>query len=718
MNNIENSNEPQTSADNLSTLSSLPLLLLEIGTEEIPARFFPGAISKLKENTERIFSESNISFTSIKTLATPRRLSLIAEINPLQKAAEKEIWGPPVNIAFDNNGKPTKAAEAFTKTHGLDIRDLIKKKRGKGIYVAAVIKESAQQTEDLLPEILPGIILSLNFPKSMRWGNGNIRFARPIHWILATYNNKKVVFEVDGLKSSNITRGHRFLSPAAYEIKDTKAYANLLRNNFVILDPDERKKIIVDGAKRLTAPINASIIEDDELLRHVTYLVEYPVPVLGTFPADYLHLPRELLTTVMKGHQKYFAVEDNQHKLTNYFVIISNTKQDNAVTVKKGAERVIKARFEDARFYYEEDSRIPLEKRTEDLKRVIYHEKLGNLYDKSLRIASIAGAIVDKCFQSEQIGQLEHFKEDVHTAAMLSKTDLVSGVVGEFPELQGIMGSYYALHNGYSEEIAKALSEQYLPAYSGDRLPKTDIGTILSLSDKFDNLASFFMLGLTPTGTEDPFALRRQALGIISMLIDKRYDINISEILDATLQLFHFQTQELKLGLKDDLVRFFEQRIEPLFHSYGYPLDSISAVMSFLKDKPLYTTKDRLDAIQKFKEDPDYESFILAIKRVNNIAPKDGYELRVVNYELFQQEEEKKLCEAVEAITHRIDSLLDENKYYETIKTLMTLKESINSFFDNVLVMDKNEDIKQNRLSLIKSIQKLAFQIADFSRLA
>jgi glycyl-tRNA synthetase beta chain len=693
----------------------VPLVLLEIGTEEIPARFLNDAIVKLKENAERIFSEYRLLYKSIKTYATPRRLSMIAEVDPVQKAAEKEVWGPPVNAAFDKDGKPTKAAESFAKTHGLRVKDLTKKEKGKGNYVVAVIKEAAQQTMDLLPEILQKLVLSLNFPKSMRWGSGNLRFARPIHWVFATYDNKKISFEIDGLKSSNMTRGHRFLSPAAFEIKDCKAYINLLRNNFVILDPDERKKIIVDGAQKLASSVNAYLIEDEELLQHVTHLVEYPVPVLGTFPVEYLHLPKELLITVMKGHQKYFALQDAQGKLTNHFIIVSNTKNDNAEIIKKGAEKVIKARFEDARFYYEEDKKIPLNKRVEELKKVIYHEKLGNLYDKSCRIASIADFIADKCCQ--HLERFEQFKQDVHTAALLSKTDLISGVVGEFPELQGIMGGYYALNDGYNKDIAKALSEQYLPAFSGDRLPETPIGAILSLSDKVDNIASFFMLGLTPTGNEDPFALRRQTLGIISILIDRKYNINISEILDRALQLFDPSAFSLQpSAIKEDLVEFFEQRIEPLFQSHGYPLDCISAVMNFVKDKPLYTVKERLDAIQKFKEDSDYESFILAIKRVNNISPKN--EVPSVNAEMFVQEEEKNLYEEVESITPEINSLLEENEYYDAIRLLSSLEESINSFFDNVLVMDKNEEIKNNRLSLIKNIQQLALRIADFSKLA
>lgn len=699
---------------NSSLVTDNSLLLLEIGTEEVPARFFPNAIIKLKENAEKIFSEYRLLHKSIKTYATPRRLSLIAEVAPLQEAAEKEIWGPPVNAAFDNNGKPTKAAEAFARIHGVRIEDLIKKEKGKGTYVVAVIKEGSQQTIDLLPDVLKKLILSLNFPKAMRWGSGSLRFVRPIHWILSIYNNQKITFEIDGLKSSNMTKGHRFLSPAAFEIKDCKAYINLLRNNFVVLDQDERKKIILEGSQKLASSVNASLLQDNDLLEHVTYLVEYPMPVLGTFPAEYLYLPDELLITVMKGHQKYFALQNDKGKLTNYFIIVSNTKIDNAEIIKKGAEKVIKARFEDARFYYEEDKKIPLSKRVKELKKVIYHDKLGSLYDKTMRIASIANFITNKCCQ--QFTHFEQLKQDIHTTTLLSKTDLISGVVREFPELQGIMGGYYALNDGYNEDIAKALSEQYLPAFSGDKLPETHIGSILSLSDKMDNITSFFMLGLIPTGTEDPFALRRQALGIISILIDKRYNINISELVDTALQLFDPSVFSLQHSvIKNTLIEFFEQRIEPLFQSYNYPLDSISAIMGFVKDNPFYTLKERLDAIQRFKKDPDYESVLLSIKRVNNIAPKN--EVPPVNTKMFVQEEEAILYKEFKSIASMIESLLGENKYYEAIRTLSNLKEPINSFFDKVLVMDKNEEIKQNRLALIKNIHKLALQIIDFSKL-
>ncbi len=684
---------------------SYPKLLMELGVEEIPARFLPDALINLKNNAENLFNEYRLSVTNIKTFATPRRLILLAEVKGSQKAVEKEVWGPPSNAAYDENGSPTKAAEAFAKAHGISIEDLQKKEKGKGSYIVAIIKEAAKNTKEVLPEILSKAILSLNFPKNMRWGDGDLRFVRPIHWILAIYNNEKISFEIEGIKSNAMTRGHRFLSPASFEIKDYKSYINLLKNNFVILDQEERRRTIAEDAKKLASSVNASVILYEDLLEHVTFLVEYPVSVLGTFSSDYLSLPRELLITVMKGHQKYFALEDSRKRLVNHFIIVSNTKNINAETIKKGAERVIKARFEDARFYFEEDSKTPLKNRLEGLKNVVYHDRLGSLYSKTQRIAAIADFICSRCCPDK--------KEDVNTAALLSKTDLITGVVREFPELQGIIGSYYASKEKYSDSISKAIREQYLPSHTGDVLPETDAGAIVSIADKFDNIASFFMLGLSPTGSEDPFALRRQAHGVILIAAQKRYDMTLLELLHTALQPYEIKEKE---ELMNSLMRFFEQRIDYLFQSEGHPADFIASIMSFAGTVPLCRVKDRLNALIEFKNDPDYDSFILAIKRVNNIAPK--FDVLPVKKDLFAQDEEGLLYQEFQLVSSKLHSMLQVHDYSGALIALKSLKDPINRFFDKVLVMDKNEEIKINRLSLIKEVQTLAQQIADFSKLS
>ena len=619
---------PETAAANA-------LLIFEIGTEEIPARFLSDAIGKLKENAEKLFYEYRLCFGSLRIFATPRRLSMLVEVDRSQTATEKEVWGPPENVAFDKEGKPTKAAEAFAKSQGISIGDISIREKGKGRYVFAAVKETSRLTSEVLPELMPRLLDSFRFPKAMRWGDGNFKFVRPVHWILTIYDNQKVPFEFEGINSGNITRGHRFLSPASFEIKDSKSYINLLKNNFVVIDPAERKKIIFEGAGKLASSVNAVVIEDEELLNHVMFLVEYPVTVLGSFPPDYLDLPKELLITVMKDHQKYFALEDGRGGLVNHFVVVSNTRQENAETVRKGAEKVIKARFEDARFYYEEDKKTPLMDRLEGLKKVVFHDRLGSTYSKCTRVSALAGFLADKCRPDR--------KEDVRTAALLSKADLISGVVREFPELQGIMGGYYALNEGRRKEIAQALKEQYLPKFSGDKLPESNTGAIVSLADKLDNIASFFMLGLIPSGAEDPFALRRQTIGALLILVDKRYDIALKELSIEALKPYDIKDRE---GVISSIVRFFEQRFDPIFQPAGYSADVIASVIHFVGDKPLFIIKDRMDALMQLKANTDYEGFMLVIKRINNIASKA--DVPPVNKSLFAQEEEGLLYSAVE----------------------------------------------------------------------
>jgi|WetSurMetagenome_2_1015567.scaffolds.fasta_scaffold00340_25 glycyl-tRNA synthetase beta chain len=686
------------------TAGMYPRLLLEIGTEEIPARFLPEAMAKLKENAAALFSGQRIPFGEINAYATPRRLALIAEVAPEQFENEKEVWGPPVNVAFDKEGKPTKAAEAFAKSNGKTVEALLRKEKGKGTYLVASVKEAAAPIGGLLPELLQKLVLSLTFPKSMRWGDGNIRFPRPIHWILSIYNNKPVEFGIEFIKSGVSTRGHRFLSPVVIDIKDDRKYFSMLRDNFVVLDPEERKNMIIDGARRLASSIDASVVEDDALLNHVSYLVEYPVPVIGDFPKEYLDLPEELLITVMKGHQKYFAIRGNNGKLTNRFIVVGNTKAENAEMVARGAQKVIRARFEDARFYYEEDKKVTLTERLEGLKKVIFHDKLGTVYAKTERMAALAKYIAQKTCPSAM--------SDAETAGRLAKSDLISGVVFEFPELQGIMGSYYAKNDGLGKEIALAVSEHYLPAFSGDRIPATGLGVAVSLADKIDNIASFFMIGMTPSGAEDPFALRRQALGIIAILSQTKNELLLADLFMKGLEPYPGCDRR---KIIDEILSFLEQRLAPLYQSMGYPYDAIAAVTHFVRTEPVVTIRDRAEALVTLKKAAEYELFLQLMKRINNIAPKA--ETPDVDCALFTQKEEKALWTSFSGVKPVIGQNVAARKYADAMAAIKTLAAPINTFFDKVLVMDKDESIKQNRLALIKDIQTTAFSIADFSKL-
>lgn len=691
------------------TITHNSSLLLEIGTEDLPARFLPFAIQQLKENSEIILKENHIKFSDIKTYGTPRRLAMIADGIPLiQEDRSKEVFGPSKKVAFDENGRPTKAAIGFANSQGVSVESLIIKNKDRGEYVVAVIEEKGVHVRELLPEILKRIVFSLHLPKSMRWGSSNIRFVRPIRWLMALFDKEIIGFEIDGIKSSNITRGHRFLSPAAFQIKEISSYKRLLGNNYVVVDREERKRIITNKMETLLASVGRPV-KDEELFETVVNLVEYPVPVIGTFSVDYLKLPRELLITVMKGHQKYFAVENSEGRLTNYFVVISNTREENSETVKIGAERVIKARFEDARFYFEEDSKKPLSERIEELRKVTFQERLGSLYEKIERIVSIAGFLADRL--------LHPAKDRLNRAAWLAKTDLITGIVREFPELQGIMGKYYAMHNGEDREVAEAIEEQYLPAHSGGRLPQTEVGALLSIADKIDNIAAFFSIGLTPTGSEDPFALRRQALGIIAIILNRGYSFTLKELIDKALENLS-DISDIKdfREIRKDILQFFENRLETIFSDMGYSPDLIQSILPLSLDVQLKDIKERFNAIQKFKEEREYNDFLLAIKRVNNIIPKAA--IPELKAELLIEEPEKRLKEKLDSVRSDLTGLLKDRKYHDAINLLSSLTDSINNFFDKVLVMDKRDEIRLNRLALLKEIWRTVSTIADFSKLS
>ena len=706
MNKIKDNIEFQTTDNSSSLITHHSSLLLEIGTEEIPARFLQAALPDMKNNVVRVFDEYRIGYNDINVFATPRRIAMIANgLASTQKDITKEVFGPSKKVAYDENGNPTKAATGFANSLGIKASDLRTKQKGKGEYIVAVIEEKGVDTRKVLPEVLKKMILSLHFPKSMRWGDGNLLFVRPIRWILAMAGQETVTIEIDGIKSSNMTRGHRFLSPASFQIKEISSYVNLLENNSVIIDQEKRKSIIRKGITGLFENSDMQPVFDEELLDHVNFIVEFPVPVLCSFDEDYLQLPAELLITVMKGHQKYFAVKDSSGNLANNFIVISNTKQENSETVMIGAERVIKARFDDARFYFSEDKGIPLIDRVDALKQVTFHDELGSLLGKTERVISVAA------FLSERLSP--SVKDKVVRAARLSKADLITGVVREFPELQGIMGKYYALHNGEDAEVAMAIQEQYLPQNFGGTLPQTDTGAILSLSDKIDNVASFFSIGLIPTGSEDPFALRRQAMGIASIMLDRGYSITLGEIFDNALRnLPDIKSPEDTLR---NITVFMEQRIEFILSSMGCSQDLIKSVLSLSSIHPLKTVKARIEAVDKFRSEKIFADFLLAVKRVNNIIPKTP--LPPVRSDLLVQEEEKSLYESLLRLKIECDPFLEKENFYDGLKIFSGITVPINDFFDKVLVMDKNEEVKTNRLSLLRDIWTNASFIADFSKL-
>ncbi len=683
-------------------------LVFEIGSEEIPARFLPETITRLERLCRESFREHSIEPEEIRAFGTPRRLGLTVKGLPRKQPSTRSVvFGPPKSAAFDEKGAPTRAAIGFARSQGVEVESLRVEKKGKGEYVVAVIEEEGKPLADLLPGMLRNLVLSLRFPKSMRWGEGSFRFVRPLHWILAVMDGEVIDLEIDGLASGNRTRGHRFLSPGPVEVRNADDYESLLEESFVVVDQEKRKVLIRESVESLAAEAGGRPVEDEGLIETVNFLVEYPSAVLCSFSEEHLRLPRELLVTVMRDHQKYFALEGHDGGLLNRFVVVSNTRRENEEAVRSGAERVIRARFEDARFYYEDDLRRAPEERLDDLKRVTFHEKLGSLYDKTQRILAIA-----KGFSS----LLPQASEKIERAALLSKTDLVTGVVREFPELQGLMGKYYALHWGEDGEVAEALYEQYLPTHAGGPLPATDTGSVLSISDRIDNLVSFFSIGLKPSGSEDPFALRRQALGVISVLMDRGYALSLDELLGLSLR--GSDGDSARDGARREVLDFFLQRLESLFVSEGYPHDTVSAVADRAATLPLTRVKKIMDAVESFRKDPRFNETLTALKRVFNILKGPGAgPSGDVDTRLFRQKEEEILYRKIREVAREVADHAEGAAYTDALRAVAGLEEPINDFFDQVLVMDKDEEVRLNRLRLLSMVKNIVSAFLDISRL-
>ena len=672
--------------------------LFEIGSEEIPARFVSIGLALLKDAFIRLLDKTSIEYGNISEYATPRRLTIYMEgISERQKDRTTESLGPPKKVAFDDKGSPTKAATGFAASIGIEVKDLKIKNTERGEYVAATIEEKGRATGDVFAGAIPEIISSLQLPRSMRWGGGSLRFFRPIQWILAMFGSEIIPFDLDGIKSGSISYGHRFLSPAAIKIDDPSDYLSLLRQSHVLADPAERKSAISEGLKEIEAAAGCKLHEDAELLDIVTNLVEYPSVILGSFDDKYITLPKELLITVMRTHQKYFSVEDKDGGMAPSFIVVSNSKPENNDMVRKGAERVLRARLEDARFYYIEDRKIPFRDYTEKLKKVTFQEKLGSLYRKTERISLLCSFIADK------LGLRS--KEKLLRAAMLCKADLVTGVVGEFPELQGYMGMVYALNSGEDKETASAIHEHYLPRFSGDSLPSGETGAILSLADKIDNITSFFFLGLIPTGSEDPFALRRQAAGIISILQNGDYPLSLDILIDKSLENLASAGQE-KETVSGKILQFFNQRLEGILLSRGFSHDIINAALS-TGEMNINEIMRRIGILSEFRKYPEFPGLLLAAKRVHNILAKTRP--GDVKEDLLIEASEKELFMASGKVR---DNLEDSG-----FRALFELEEPINNFFDNVLVMDNDIRIKENRLALLFSVKEVFDSIGDFSKI-
>ncbi|OPY14955.1 MAG: Glycine--tRNA ligase beta subunit [Syntrophus sp. PtaB.Bin001] len=682
-------------------------LLLEIGTEEIPAAFIPKALKDMDSMISKALADERIPYGQVQTFGTPRRLCIaISDVAERQEDQVIEKLGPAKKVSFDSEGNPTKAALGFAKSQGVDISEVGTMQTDKGEYICISKHITGQSVSALLPGILSKLITSLSFKKSMRWGNLDLRFARPIHWILALYGGSVIPFRIENIESGNMSRGHRFMKPEAFPVSSLKDYLKGTREHFVIVDPEERKRIILEEARKAATAVSGSILENEDLLETVTYLVEYPTIVCGSFDRKYLDLPKEVLITSMMSHQKYFPVVDQDNRLLPYFITINNTLARDPAVVTRGNEKVIRARLSDAQFFFEEDQKISLDSRLEGLKQVVFHTLLGTSYEKVMRFRKLAAYVAERLDPA--------LKDRVDRACLLAKADLDTQMVGEFSELQGIMGREYALLAGEDPTVAKAIFEHYLPLTAGGDLPQTHEGAIVSIADKLDSIVGFFGVNLIPTGTADPYALRRQALGIINIILDKNYPLMLDDLVDKSLQILEDKLKRPKEETKKDVLEFIRSRFENQLISQGHPYDVVNAVLAVGFSDLVQTTK-KIEAMEAFKAHPAYEPLAVAFKRAGNIL-KD-FKNGKVDQSLFSLEEELQLHSTFLQIRDKVATALSQDDYPSALLELATLRKPIDRFFGSVMVMVEEQNIRFNRLSLLEAIFSTIIRIADFSKI-
>lgn len=679
-------------------------LLLEIGTEEVPAHVMPGILSQLKENAAKTFEELRIEYKNIKTLGTPRRSALLVEGLAEQQAdLSKENRGPAVNIAFDADGNPTKAAQGFARGQGVKPEELVTKDG----YVYAMVHEKGGQTVDLLGDTLKGLVDGLNFPNNMHWADLDYKFIRPLRWLVALYGQDVIDFEVANVKSGRTSRGHRFLSERDFEIANAEDYVEACRKASIIVDQNERCKMIRQQIAEVAAANGGQAEVNEDLLEEVLYLVEYPTALCGKFDEKYLALPAEAVITPMRDHQRYFPVlKDGQ--LLPLFITIRNGGKEHLETVQHGNERVLRARLEDAQFFFDEDRKKTLEQHGEKLKTVVFQDGLGTIYDKALRLEVLAGYIADA------IGANEQDKKDAVRAAKLAKADLVTGMVTEFTELQGVMGREYALLDGETKAVAQAIDEHYMPRFAGDSQPASVAGRIVSLADKIDTIVGTFSRGLIPTGSQDPFALRRQALGIVNMLKEAQYHISLSQLVAKAMELLKIADAGQQAKLQKDVADFMKLRLKNVLADAGIRYDVVDAVFVTVDD--IYGVFLRAQAVNEAVKQ-DMEKTIQAFVRTGNIARKAEDVQAAVETGLLAEQVEKDLHKAYEDASDKAEKEIATQDYAGAIATLSQLAAPIDAFFDGVMVMDKDEKIKNNRLGLLKLVDNLICQVADFSKI-
>lgn len=685
-------------------------LLIEIGTEELPPTALKRLATAFCQGIEAGLNKAQLSFYGIKRYATPRRLALlITQLEAAQADKEVQRRGPALTAAFGDDGCPTQAAVGFAKSCGVEVEDLERLETDKGAWLAYNILQKGQTTRELLPDIVQTALDQLPIPKRMRWGDLQAEFVRPVHWLVMLFGDDVVDCEILSVKAGRETRGHRFHHPGNLYLSEPKAYAPLLETEGrVIADFKERRDAIRAQVEEAAAQLKGEAVIDEDLLDEVTAMVEWPEAVTGNFDKRFLDVPPEVLISTMKSNQKYFHLVDKQGKLMPHFITVSNISSNNVDMVRKGNEKVVRPRLEDAEFFWNQDRKTRLDARIDSLANVVFQQKLGTLHDKVQRIARLARVIA------------EHLQQDApmaERAALISKCDLMTDMVGEFPSLQGVMGRYYALHDGEDPQIAQAMDEQYQPRFAGDAVPASGMGQTLSIADKLDTLVGIFAINQIPTGDKDPFALRRAALGVLRIMIEKQLNLNLVQLLQKAADDYQQVLKNLDCAaVVDQCYDFIMERARGYFMEAGVAHDVFDAVLAQRPEEP-FDFNERVTAVTAFRKLPEAESLSAANKRIANILKKvDKVDTRI-DESLLQDAAEKDLYQTLKQLTGTVTPLFDQRDYQQALSQLAQLREPVDRFFDDVMVMADDDNLKHNRLALLQSLRALFLQVADLSRL-
>lgn len=680
--------------------------VLEIGCEDIPARFVEAALSDLKTRLLDACKNARIDAT-FEAFATPRRFALLGHLAADQRDLEEVRTGPPIAAAF-KDGQPTRAAQGFAQGQGVDVNDLFTVKTEKGEYVAAKVFEKGRPTADVLPAILETLVAQTSFPKSMRWGDNKVTFARPVRWIVAVFNGEVVPFEWGNVKSGKTTRGHRFAAPTPFDVTNHETYLSGLADAHVVLKQEQRRKTILAGLERAASDVGGRVIPDPSLVDEVIHLVEEPHVLAVKYDEAYLELPPEVLISSMRSHQRYFAFQDPNGKLIAACGVVYNTPVRDPAVVAAGNLRVLKARLDDARFFWKQDLRIPLEQYNHKLENVVWLKQIGSVRERAQRMTKTAVAIANALHLNAETVQ------HTHRAGDLSKADLATGMVGEFPDLQGVMGREYAKMAGEPAEVAVAIYEQYLPKGAELELPKTHAGACLALAEKLDSLVGCFGIGLIPTASADPYALRRAALGTLRILQGMEYAIELGTLLELAANSYpesFFKTDQQTVCKQ--VAEFVSTRLR---HSLvqTFPTDLVDAVLAVgLAD--VLSVHDRVEALARIRPEADFEPLAQGFKRVVNILKKQQSANSHINADLLNEDSEKALFTAVSAAQQSMKAATAQRDWHAACQTLISLKQPVDGFFDSVMVMAEDPAVRENRLALLGATQSLFFQVADLS---